>query len=250
MNVTRELFDEVWQKTKSSYISSEKKPKAYVLGGQPGSGKSYLIEQVKKELNNNAIIINGDDFRRFHPDYKKIQKEYGKDSPKVTAQFAGKMTEAVLEKAISENYNIIIEGTFRTFETPLETLQKLKNANYETNVYIKAISKHQSWKNCLERYEKMLELDPEEARYTDKFHHDLIVNNLAQNVEMVSNSSYVDNLKVFNVNSKIYDMNTDKIKNLKLIIENELNKNIMLIKESKLQTFRLKNKPKNKDIER
>jgi len=90
---------------------------------------------VKKELNNNAIVINGDDFRRFHPDYKKIQKEYGKDSPKVTAQFAGKMTEAVLEKAISENYNIIIEGTFRTFKTPLETLQKLKNANYETNIY-------------------------------------------------------------------------------------------------------------------
>jgi|GEM_PF-6348759 len=92
----------------------------------------------------------------------------------------------------------------------------------------------------------MLELDPEEARYTDKFHHDLIVNNLAQNVEIVSNSSYVDNLKVFNVNSKIYDMSTDKIKNLKLIIENELNKGIVLTKESKLQTF----KPKNKDIER
>lgn len=231
MNINKELFNEVWERTKKKYVTSQEQPKSYVLGGQSGSGKSYLIKEVREQLNNNVIVINGDDFRRFHPDYEKLQKEQGKDSPKFTAKFAGEMTEAILKKAIDEKYNIVIEGTFRTSETPLRTLKQLKDSGYETNVYIKATSKEQSWLNCLERYNKMLELDPSEARYTDKSHHDLIIDNLAQNVETVSKSSYVDNLKIFTVNGKIYDRNIDKLKDLKSLIQEELDKNTILTEE-------------------
>ncbi len=144
MNINKELFSEVWERTKKKHITSQEQPKAYVLGGQSGSGKSYLIKKVLDELDSNAIVINGDDFRRFHPDYEKLQKEQGKDSPKFTAKFAGEMTEAILKKAIYEKYNIVIEGTFRTSETPLKTLKQLKDNNYKTNVYIKATPKVQS----------------------------------------------------------------------------------------------------------
>ncbi|MDX9814405.1 MAG: zeta toxin family protein [Sulfurimonas sp.] len=233
MSINQELFNEVWERTKKRYLTSQEQPKAYVLGGQSGSGKSYLIKEVKEELNNNVIVINGDDFRKYHPDYEKLQKEQGKDSPKFTAQFAGEMTEAILKKAIYKKYNIVIEGTFRTSETPLKTLKQLKDSAYETNVYIKATSKEQSWQNCLERYNKMLELDPREARYTDKTHHDLIVDNLAQNVEIVSKSPYVDNLKVFTTKGKIYDRNIDKSKDLKSTIQQELDRDIALKEKQK-----------------
>lgn len=250
MNINQELFNVVWERTKKRYVTSQEKPKAYVLGGQSGSGKSYLIKEVREELNNNVIVINGDDFRRFHPDYEKLQEEQGKDSPKFTAEFAGKMTESILKKAIDEKYNIVIEGTFRTSETPLRTLKQLKDSAYETNVYIKATPKQQSWENCLERYNKMLELDPREARYTDKAHHDLIVDNLAENVETVAKSPYVDNLKVFTVNGKIYDRNIDKSKDVKSIIQNELDKKTILIEKT---AFKLTGKykiSKDKDNER
>ncbi len=95
----------------------------------------------------------------------------------------------------------------------------------------------------------MLELDPSEARYTDKSHHNLIVDNLAQNVETVSKSSLVDNLKIFTINGKIYDRNIDKSKDLKSIIQAELDKDIISIQQ---KPFKPKDKAisKNQDTER
>ena len=110
----------------SNDIKSTSTPKAFVLGGQPGAGKSTLISEIVEELNNNVVIINGDEYRKLHPHYKELQKEYGKDAPQHTAKFAGMMTEAVLNKAIENKYNIVIEGTFRTAETPIKTLELFK----------------------------------------------------------------------------------------------------------------------------
>ncbi len=119
MNIDSKIFNEVWNKTLVSYCKPVINPKGYVLGGQSGAGKFYLIEQVQKELNNNVLVINGDDFRKYHPNYRELQRERGKDSPKFTAAFAGEMTEAIFKKAVENKYNIVIEGTFRTSQTPL-----------------------------------------------------------------------------------------------------------------------------------
>ena len=112
----KKAFNSAWQMVLEGTgdpIEPAMLPKAYVLGGQPGAGKSGLIKRASQLCFNNIIIISGDDFRKFHPDYKQLQERYGKDSPKYTAAFAGKMTEAILNKAVSEHYNIVIEGTFR-----------------------------------------------------------------------------------------------------------------------------------------
>lgn len=100
-------------------------PEGFVLGGQPGARKAYPTEYIKRELPN-SISINGDEFRCWHPYFDKIQAKYGKDSSKITGSFAGKITEAVLNRALNEKYNIIIEGTFRTAKTPLKPYRILK----------------------------------------------------------------------------------------------------------------------------
>ena len=172
-------------------------PKGYVLGGQPGAGKSGLIKRASQLCFNNIIIISGDDFRKFHPNYKEFQDQYGKDSPKYTASFAGKMTEAVLNKAISEHYNIVIEGTFRNPATPIKTLSLMKDSGYKTEVMIQTCPKELSWKSCQERYEKMKEVMPEEARWTDQAHHDLVCENLARNIKAVMDSGKADKTEIF-----------------------------------------------------
>ncbi len=199
--IVNDRLNLVWQEqildVNASATANQEKPQGYVLGGQPGAGKSALIEDVKNLLNRNVIVINGDDFRKYYPDYEKLQKEQGQDSPKFTAEFAGKMTEAIFNKAMNEKYNIVIEGTFRTSETPIKTLQQLKNNHYETTVLIKTCHQDISWNSCLERYNKMLETNPKEARFTDKAHHDLVVQNLAKNIKEVFKSGLVDNMQVF-----------------------------------------------------
>jgi len=220
-------FNNVWNFVLSNKnaVSNQISPKAFVLGGQPGSGKSYLISKVCEELNDNVIVINGDDFRKFHPEYNMLQKVHGKDCVKYTAIFSGKMIEAILNKAIQERYNIVIEGTFRTEETPKKTLKLLKDNNYQTNVYIKTCHKNISWKNCLERYNKTLIHSPNEARYTNKDHHDLVVKNLAKNVLKVFKSGLVNNMKIYERENLIFD--SLKTKTFKIdLMKNVLNKSI------------------------
>lgn len=63
-----------------------------MLGGQPGSGKSILTDSIKNQTTN-VVCINGDEYRSLGPKFSQIQEKYGKDSSKITAKFAGKVTE-------------------------------------------------------------------------------------------------------------------------------------------------------------
>ena len=197
----KKAFDSAWQMVldgtgdKIEPIASF--PKGYVLGGQPGAGKSGLIKRASQLCFNNIIIFSGDDFRKFHPDYKQLQERYGKDSPKHTAAFAGKMTEAILNKAVSGHYNVVIEGTFRNPATPIKTLSLMKENGYKTGVMIQTCSKELSWESCQERYEKMKAVMPPEARWTDKAHHDSVCENLAKNIKTVYDSGSADKTEIF-----------------------------------------------------
>lgn len=198
--ILQKQLAKVWENeilNNNARATPQQNPKGFVLGGQPGAGKSILIEKIKKELNSNVIVINGDDYRKYHPDYTKFQAQGTKDSAPKTQEFAGKMTEAIFQKAILNKYNLIIEGTFRTAQVPINTLKTLKENGYNTNVMIQICTKEISWDSCLERYEKMLKINPSEARYTPKEHHDLVIQNLAKNIKEVQNSDLVDRLQIF-----------------------------------------------------
>ena len=117
---------------------------------------------------------------RYHPDFDQIQAQYGKDAPKHTAEFSANMTELVLDRALHEQYNISIEGTFRTAEVPMATLDKMREHGYQTAVHIQTAPTEVSWQSTLERYDDMLRVG-EIPRYTDKAHHDLVVGVVSEN---------------------------------------------------------------------
>lgn len=166
-------------------------PRGIVLGGQPGSGKSTLVEKLKEDLPG-ALYINLDEYRSWHPDYRNFQEKLGKESIKATAQFAAKVTETLIDRALADRYSVIIEGTFRTHETPIKTLTKLKEHGYTTGVFIKSCPAEESWRRCNERYENGLKKGDGKERYTYKEHHDLVVKNLPHNADIVLQSGLAD----------------------------------------------------------
>ncbi|MCZ6135690.1 zeta toxin family protein [Campylobacter ureolyticus] len=222
-NLVRLKFNLVWNAEilNKSVLKKSNNPKGYILGGQPGAGKSELLKQIRKKHNKDVVIINADDYRKYHPNYKEFQENFIENSPKYTALFSAKMTEAIIKKALDERYNIAIEGTFRTSETPINTLKILKEAGYKTIVAIQTCDKEISWKSCLERYNKALKINPLLARYTDKNHHDLVVKNLAKNIKEVQSSGLVDNLKIFT-----RTLSKDNTFEQKLIFDSSIDKNL------------------------
>ena len=192
-----EKFQEVWKDlTTEQQVRPVNNPKGFVLGGQPGAGKSAMVERLVNELDYNLLVINGDEFRRYHPDFDAIQAKYGKDAPKYTAEFSGKITGMAIQKALAEKYNVSVEGTFRTAETPMNTLDDMKRHGYETAVYIQTAPKDVSWASTIERYNAMEKLG-EQPRATPKEHHDLVVSLLPQNADTVFKSGKADNFRVY-----------------------------------------------------
>ncbi|EOV7830851.1 zeta toxin family protein, partial [Escherichia coli] len=82
-------FDSIWQRLTNHEVTPQQHPIGFVLGGQPGAGKSSLIELAKRETKDNIMIINGDDFRFLHPDFNYIYQNYGDDFVTHTAKFSG-----------------------------------------------------------------------------------------------------------------------------------------------------------------
>ncbi len=198
-------FEMIWDGLVSeAQVRPSSFPKGFVLGGQPGAGKTNLVQKIRTELNRNLLVINGDEFRRYHPDFDEIQAKYGKDAPKHTAAFSGEMTERVISKALSEGYNISVEGTFRTTEVPLKTLDQMRSHGYETAVYIQTTPAEVSWQSTIERYEQMKALG-EMPRYTDKAHHDLVVDMLPKNADTVYLSGKADHFRVYNRDGLVFD---------------------------------------------
>ena len=79
------------------YISQEHH-KAIILAGQPGSGNGSLKDVALREFNDDILVVDPDEKRKYHPEAKRWQQEspYGW-SQKTNADagaFAGGLRDA------------------------------------------------------------------------------------------------------------------------------------------------------------
>jgi len=186
-------FKQILEYYKSMYSPTEN-PKVVLLGGQPGAGKSGLENMIN--IKKNYVSISGDDYREYHPRFKEINLEYGRDASKYTQQWAAKITEKLIKELGKEKYNLIIEGTLRTAELPLKEASAFKKAGYEVELNVVVVKPEKSRLGTLERYEAMLK-QGKVPRMTPKEHHDLVVKNIGNNLEIIYNSKAFDNIKLF-----------------------------------------------------
>ena len=223
-NYTNEELELVFQKILKMYMSSyssSKNPKVFLLGGQPEAGKSGLENMLN--LKDEYISISGDDYREYHPRFKEINLEYGKEASKYTQQWAGQITEKLIEKLAKEKYNLIIEGTLRTAQLPLKEANRFKKLGYEVELHVLAVKPEKSYLGTLLRYEEMIK-QGKIPRMTPKEHHDLVVKNIGDNLEIIYNSKAFDNIKLFDrENNLLYNYKENSNINPKNILENEFN---------------------------
>lgn len=174
-----------------------KKPTAFLLGGQAGAGKTTLHTLIENEMNNNVITIDNDRYKKFHPNYSELEKKYGTKVTEIVKPFSDKITEKLINQLSTEGYNLTIEGTVRTTETPTKTAELLKAKGYITNLYVMAVPKTVSYLSTLERYEDMYKSDPGTARITPKKIHDTIVNGLPGNLDTLFKKNIFNDIRLY-----------------------------------------------------
>ena len=227
-------FKEILEYYKSMYSPTEN-PKVTLLGGQPGAGKSGLENMVN--IKKNYVSISGDDYREYHPRFKEINLEYGREASKYTQQWAAEITEKLIKELRKEKYNLIIEGTLRTAELPLKEANAFKKADYKVELNVVVVKPEKSRLGTLERYEAMLK-QGKVPRMAPKEHHDLVVNNIGNNLEIIYNSKAFDNIKLFDrENNLLYNYKESPNVNPKDILNKEFNR---VWKKGEIEEFKEK----------
>lgn len=190
-------------------FTPQKNPKAYLLGGQSGAGKTTLQGFFYKKQDGNIIFLNGDNFRKGHPSYMELKAMYGKDAVSYTGDFSGKVTEYLIDRLSDEGYPLLIEGTLRTVSAPEKTACLLKGKGYETELSVIGTKPALSYLSTILRYELQLDVGMS-ARITSKKDHDLIVAKLIENLYLLREAAIFDNITIFDREERcLYSGRTD-----------------------------------------
>lgn len=107
---------------KGKNLESKENPKVYFLGGQSGAGKSKLKDRIGKE----NLVIDVDEFRKYHPNYFGLYRKYGKESAKYTHNFASAVADELVKKSIENKVDVIVDGTLKSIKTPKERAEEYK----------------------------------------------------------------------------------------------------------------------------
>ena len=155
--------------TDNADLHSQFLPRAAITGGQPGAGKSRLMEEVVQRDSflatgsdplatgpgeRRALVISGDDLRRYHPEYARLQREDPINAAFNTDRDSGRWVEKLTTAAMGRRYNLIIESTMRQSATFERTSNELRNLAYAVDADVLAVRPSLSWVGVKARYER------------------------------------------------------------------------------------------------
>lgn len=199
--VGEEKLDEIIDVIYSKMVfekKPQKNPIAIIVGGQPGAGKSGLIDKTSSELEN-SIVLDVDDFRYFHPDIKEILAKYPNDLATFTITFVNRIFKKILAKLMEKGFNLIMQKTLRDDEVIYDTLVPLKNAGYTVILRVLAVSEIESKLSTLER-SLAVKRTVGYCRWTPIKNQDYAINGLVPTAKHIYESEYCDVVQVFKRN--------------------------------------------------
>lgn len=204
---TEQEFDTRYQEIKD-IITVGKYPEGhgktvFVLGGQPGSGKSSFYSNSNLE---NYIPINGDDYRKFHPKLEYFEHTDVDEYVARTQYFINRVSNRLINELSREGYNLIIEGTLRTAEISIKTCNLLKGRHYESNLVVIACSAEEAWKSTIERA-NLMKKKGEIPRLVPIDKYNETVQCIANNIQYIKEENCFDSIRIIDRDGKIlYDI--------------------------------------------
>lgn len=182
-------------------------PRVIITGGQPGSGKSKLLELSKREFpDGNVIVINGDDLRNYHPQAERILKADDKRFAERTDPDSREWTRKVFERAIEEKRNIIFESTMRDPGPISKTMEKLKEEGYHITGKVVATHERHSTTGIFKRYEEQ-KAEKGFGRFSEPASHDAGYKGMPKTVEHIEKEKLVDRLEVYDRSGELLSRN-------------------------------------------
>lgn len=202
----RLLFEQkVWPSIAVNKSGDLDRPCAYIVAGQPGSGKTRMSSVIIEEYDADIIQSMGDNFRGFHPRYQELLRKYGQYCAYFSLPQAKFLSQLTLHRAAEGRYNIIQEGALENVKQTMETIAFLKRKGYSVVIMLRACPRKKSWKAIHQLYIQQRLKAPGLSRLITKKYHDAACLSFLSATNELIKQNLMDRLVIHSPKGLIYD---------------------------------------------
>ena len=116
------------------------KPRCFMLGGQPGAGKTTLRQPILDALGaGNVLVIDPDELRTYHPHYADFVDENPVTAASRSHPDASAWARELRAAALAAGVNVMLDGTLGWAQGAVETAQEVVDAGYDVEVHAVAV---------------------------------------------------------------------------------------------------------------
>ncbi|WP_251474057.1 zeta toxin family protein [Stenotrophomonas lactitubi] len=188
-------------------LSSHESPTAIILGGQPGSGKGSLVAIANQELNEDAVVVDPDELRKYHPDIEELRERYPTSWSSHTHGDASAWADELLDATVSGKKNLIFDTTLSNGEWSSELIKDLQSKGYAVEVRAVATPKLESELGVDKRFTDSVDRNGY-GRYVPAGARDAIYDKLPGSLDAIHERTDVQ-IRIFNRDGKeLYDSHT------------------------------------------
>lgn len=174
------------------WASGAKPAKLLILGGQPGAGKTAVLQKIAPDI----PFVNADEYRILHPKHSQLVRDVA-TFPKYTQPFVNTVANALVDYCFRNQFSFAVEGTMRNPEVPIATMKQCRasSGDYEIELHVVTVPARVSWQSCNERFESMV-ASSGQGRAVNKEIHDNAVKILAENVASIVETGLADRVYI------------------------------------------------------
>ncbi len=194
-----------------SRSKEQESPRAILLGGQPGSGKSALAAEAERELRSSGgvVVIDADRLREDNPRYKQLSREDPQNAADKTQKEAGEWATRLTMAAVEGRRNLVVDGTMRNPENIRGLAERLNEKGYQVEVRVLAVNQETSLTRARLRFEEQVS-ERGTGRFVNKAQHDNAYEGIVGSVRAIESEKLANQIKLYDANQKKIYENTQE----------------------------------------
>jgi predicted kinase len=135
-------------------VTPTRAPRCFLLGGQPGAGKTGLRRAIEQALGESRpLLIDPDELREYHPRYVELVETDPAHAASRVHPDAALWADELREAALARGVNVIVDGTLRDPGWAVEMAGQATARGYAVEVHAVAVPLAVSAQGVQERFE-------------------------------------------------------------------------------------------------
>lgn len=178
--------------------SPAERPRAILLAGQPGAGKSALRAQALREApsEEGAVLVDIDELRVSHPAYRRLSLANDRAAAGQVQHDAGRWGDELIHDAAEARRNIVVDGTLKSPDKAEALCRDLKARGYHVEVWALAVRREDSELGVHLRYERQ-KAKGKPGRWPPEPVRDAAYEGMPRAVDQIERSGAADRVRAF-----------------------------------------------------